>query len=124
MEENSFRGEYSFFIQGHPYNVLINLNCLRIMCRDEGLKFPELDKYLTDNPFESIPKLIWYANQNWNLRNNREMEPEEFEMFCAKALDEPGLFERMSEMVTESLGDKEPEKKTRATRRKAAAAKK
>ena len=120
--ENNFRGEYSFSIDGKDHHALINMNCLRLLCKGENMKFNELDTFLSDNPFDSVPKVFWYAKKNWMLRNGKDPIIESFDEFCAVALDEPGLFEQMTSWVTESLGGAE-EKKTRTTRRKAAAKK-
>lgn len=87
------------------------------------MKFSDLDGFLTDNPFDSVPKMMWYAKKNWLLRNGKDPEMESFDEFCAVALDEPGLFEKMSEMVTDALGGEPEQKKTRAQRRKAPAKK-
>jgi len=121
--ENQFRGEYSFSIDGKDHHALINMNCLRILCKGENMKFSDLDGFLTDNPFDSVPKMMWYAKKNWLLRNGKDPEMESFDEFCAVALDEPGLFEKMSEMVTDALGGEPEQKKTRAQRRKAPAKK-
>lgn len=117
--ENNFRGEYSFSIDGKDHHALINMNCLRILCKEENMKFSDLDAFLSENPFDSVPRLVWYAKKNWLLRNGQEPFIEGFEEFCAVALDEPGLFEEMTSWVTESLGGEE-QKKTRAARRKMA----
>lgn len=121
--ENNFRGKYSFSVDGNEHHALINMNCLRILCKGENIKFSDLDSFLSENPFDSVPRLVWYAKKNWLLRNGKDPIIESFDEFCAVALDEPGLFEEMTSWVTESLGGEE-QKKTRAARRKAATAKK
>ena len=123
MDNNTFRGEYSFNVDGKDHHALINMNCLRILCKGENLKFKDLDGFLTENPFDSVPKVVWYAKHNWLLRNRKPVDLESFDEFCAIALDEPGLFEQMSEMVTDALGGEVEQKKTRAQRRKAPAKK-
>jgi len=123
MPDNNFRGQYVFDLDGAPFSCLLNMNSLRIMCKEEKISFSELDSYLSENPFESVPKMIWYGCKNWLIRSSQDTDiVPEFEQFCALALDEPGLFEQMTSWVTESLGG-DAEKKTRATRRKAAAKK-
>lgn len=124
MSTNNFRGQYSFELDGAPFCCLLNMNSLRMMCKEEKISFSELDGFLSENPFESVPKMIWYGCKNWLVRSSNDASSvPEYEHFCALALDEPGLFERMSEMVTETLGGNEEQKKTRTTRRKAAAKK-
>ena len=109
-------------MDGKEYITLINFNCLRILCRDEKVPFEKLDAFLASNPFESIPKLIYYGVLNHRLRNNTKGKLMDFEQFCALSMDQEGLFEQMSEWVGEALGGPEDEaeqKKTRAQRRKA-----
>lgn len=122
--QNSFRGQYDFKVDGVNYFCLINMNALRIMCKAENISVSKLEEYLGTNPFESIPRLIYYGVQNHYIRNGESVDSlMDFEQFCAQALDEPGLFEQMASWVTESLGG-DVQKKTRATRRKTAQAKK
>jgi hypothetical protein len=121
--QNSFRGQYDFKVDGVNYFCLINMNALRIMCKSEDISFSKLDEYLGENPFESVPKLIYYGVKNHLIRQGQSVDDMiDFEQFCAQALDEPGLFEQMTSWVTESLGG-DAEKKTRAARRKAPAKK-
>jgi len=117
--DNNFRGEYSFPVGTKTYHTLLNMNTLRIMCAKEKLKLSELDSFLSENPFDSIPTMVYYGIQNYSLKYGKDQALGDFESFCAQALDEPGVFESMSEFVTEALGGADAQKKTRATRRKA-----
>lgn len=116
--DNNFRGEYSFQVGTKTYYTLLNMNTLRIMCAKQKLKLSELDSFLTENPFDSIPTMVYYGIQNYSLKHGKKQVLADFESFCAQALDEPGLFESMSEFVTEALGGDDMQKKTRASRRK------
>lgn len=118
--DNNFRGEYSFKVGTKTYYTLLNMNSLRILCAKENLKLSELDKFLTSSPFDSVPSMVYYGILNYNMRNNKKQAVGSFDSFCAEALDEPGLFERMSDFVTESLGGNEEQKKTRRTKRETA----
>lgn len=120
MPTNNFRGQYSFALEDKPFVTLINMNSLRLLSKGESIKFSELDAWLSESPFESIPMMVWYGCKNFMIRKGNEDDLMPFEQFCAIALDEDGLFEEMTKWVTESLGgDEEAQKKTRATRRKA-----
>lgn len=119
MNSNNFRGEYSFTVGMVAYTTLLNMNSLRILCAKEKIKISDLDKFLTENPFDSVPAMVYYGIQNYNVKNSMEQDLPDFETFCAQSLDEEGLFERMSDFVTESLGGQEEQKKTRRTRRAA-----
>lgn len=115
--DNKFRGEYSFKVGTKTYHTLLNMNSLRILCAKEKLKLSELDSFLTENPFDSVPSMVYYGIQNYSLKHGKKQPVPDFEAFCAQALDEPGLFEEMSDFVTESLGGAEEQKKTRAQKR-------
>jgi hypothetical protein len=115
--DNNFRGEYSFKVGTKTYHTLLNLNTLRIMCAKQGLKLSDLDNFLSANPFDSVPSMVYYGMINYNLKYGSKQSFGDFESFCAKALDEDGLFEEMSGFVTESLGGNEEQKKTGRTRR-------
>lgn len=120
METNTFRGRYAFTIEGHHYVTLINMNSLRLLSKGESIKFSELDAWLSESPFESIPMMVYYGCKNQLIREGQDADFMPFEQFCAFALDEDGLFDEMTKWVTESLGGSEDaQKKTRATRRKA-----
>lgn len=115
--DNNFRGEYSFQVGPKTYYTLLNLNTLRIMCAKQGLKLSDLDSFLTENPFDSVPSMVYYGMINYNMKYSKKQPIGEFETFCAVALDEEGLFEKMSTFVTEALGGDEEQKKTRRVRR-------
>ena len=120
MPTNNFRGQYSFALEDKPFVTLINMNSLRLLSKGESIKFSELDAWLSESPFESIPMMVWYGCKNFMIRKGNEDKLMPFEQFCAIALDEDGLFEELTKWVTESLGgDEEAQKKTRAARRKA-----
>ena len=119
MESNNFRGQYDLTVDGIEYTTVLNMNAIRIMCTKERVKVGDLEAYLGDNPLDGIPRMVYYGIENWISLLQKDVELPEFEVFCAKAMNEDNLFEEMAEWVTESLGGN-VQKKTRAQRRKAA----
>tara|TARA_X000000950_G_C13597309_1_gene529843 strand:+ start:180 stop:539 length:360 start_codon:yes stop_codon:yes gene_type:complete len=114
---NDFRGEHTLRIGGAEYPVLINYNSLRIMCREEKMEFSDLDAAMTDRALDTVPMIVYYGMRNYCIKMSKKVPFEDYEVFCANALDEPGGFEAMLEMVTGSMSVQKPATKKKATTR-------
>jgi len=104
-------------IAGRQYPILINYNSLRIMCREEKMEFSDLDAAMTDRALDTVPMIVYYGLRNYCIKMSKKVPFEDYEVFCANALDEPGGFEAMLEMVTGSMAVQKPAPKKKATTR-------
>lgn len=107
MSQNNFRGQYKITIARKSHDVLINLNSLRMVCKDMSVDFKDLQNFLSGNPFDSVPAIVYYSILNARFKAKAKGGFMGYEEFCAVTLDDQDLFNQMSEMVTEAIGGEE-----------------
>ncbi len=119
---NTLNGTASFEMDGRKYEMRLTLNALRMCSHKMEVKFTDFQSWLESDPLTAVPALCYYGVVNHNSFTGSEIELEDFDTFCSRALDDGKTFEELTDLVVTILaGGEEAKKKTaRQTRRKSA----
>jgi hypothetical protein len=104
---NNFRGEFKLKVKNKNQDALFTMNALRLLLKNEGLKLPDFDTWVQDDPLTAIPLIAYYSVVNSCVYSGKKFTTNK-EVFIAEILDS-GQLEVISEamasaMNTESAG--------------------
>ena len=61
---NTLRGQTSVDIGGNEHEVLLNMNAFRLMTQDRGIELGDLDDFVSKNPLEFVPTVVFWGIMN------------------------------------------------------------
>jgi hypothetical protein len=122
---NTLNGIAEFQMDGKKYTMRLTLNALRMCSKGMDVKFSEFQNWLEKDPLTSVPALCYYGVINQIKFTGSDEDLEDFDTFCARALDDSAVFEELTELVVNILtgGEEAKKKVTRQVRRKTTAKK-
>ena len=109
---NSLRGQTTVDVGDQSFDVLLNMNAFRLMCQDKGFELSELDEFVSKNPLDFIPTMVY-----WGVMNAADFKGEPrpeipFNRLAAVVCGDMDQFTNLSEAIGSSLGTKVGEEKS------------
>ena len=101
---NTLRGQTSVEIGGQEHEVLLNMNAFRLMTQDRGLELGDLDDFVSKNPLEFVPTVVF-----WGMMNAADFagipRPDiSFDRLAAVVCADMEQFAQLSDAIGTSLG--------------------
>lgn len=107
MLGNTLRAEGTIKVDGVDTPIKINMNAIRIMTQQFGIKLENLDQFLSDNQVEGICGLAYCGVKAAAAKAGKPYKVK-YEQFCADFLeDEEGLSTVMELLSSSTAGEDE-----------------
>jgi hypothetical protein len=107
---NKLRGQLSVKINTAQVTSLVNMNAFRLLSERYGIKLAEIDKHLSDDPLNTIPKIVFCGMVNHCQRTGKpESSLPSFEQVASFICEDETKFTQVTNDVLETLApDEEP----------------
>jgi len=101
---NELRGQISIELGKDTHEVLLNLNCFRLLCKDKKMELSALDEFVNSDPLDFVPTVIF-----WGIMNAQDIKgqprPEiNYDHMSAIICSDLEKFQELSEAVGHSMG--------------------
>ena len=101
---NELRGQISIELGKDTHEVLLNLNCFRLLCKDKKMELSALDEFVNSDPLDFVPTVIF-----WGIMNAQDIKgqprPEiNYDHMSAIICSDLDKFQELSEAVGQSMG--------------------
>ena len=63
-KDNTLRGQTSVEVGGKSHDILLNMNAFRLLTQDRGLELSSLDEFVSKNPLEFVPTVVYWGIMN------------------------------------------------------------
>jgi len=94
-------------------DALLNMNCFRILCQDQGMDLADLDHFATSNALEFVPAVLWAGVKNAAVYHGKDLPKGlGFDRFAALVLADPNAITAYAAQISEALGFNDPESET------------
>jgi len=110
---NTLRGEVQVKAGDMSLDALLNMNCFRILCQDQGMDLADLDHFATSNALEFVPAVLWAGVKNAAVYHGKDLPKGlGFDRFAALVLADPNAITAYAAQISEALGFNDPESET------------
>ena len=110
---NTLRGEVQVKAGDLSLDALLNMNCFRILCQDQGMDLADLDHFATSNALEFVPAVLWAGVKNAAVYHGKDLPKGlGFDRFAALVLADPDAITAYAAQISEALGFNDPESET------------
>lgn len=101
---NTIRGEMELVINGKPVDGVFNNNALRLILKNEKVDLDSFEKFISENPLDSAPKIAYYSVVNKHILDGKKAKLPEMEQFIAHFFVDESNFERTIEAFQGAMG--------------------
>ena len=106
MLGNTLRAEGTIKVDGVETPIKINMNSIRIMTQQFGIKLDELDKFMSENEVEGICGLA-YCGVKAAAAKSGQVYKVKYEKFCADFLEDEEGIQTVMELLSVSANGEE-----------------
>lgn len=101
---NTLRGQTSVTLGGQEHEVLLNMNAFRLMTQDRGIELGDLDDFVSKNPLEFVPCVVFWGIMNAADFAGQDRPEIKFDHVAAAVCADMDKFNVLSSSIGESLG--------------------
>ena len=104
-KDNTLRGQTSVEVGGKSHDILLNMNAFRLLTQDRGLELSSLDEFVSKNPLEFVPTVVYWGIMNAADFGGFACPDIAFDHLAAVVCADLDKFNMLSEAIGESLGN-------------------